>query len=66
MLRPVGVYAAQFAGPAAANNLVDAYKALGANQMIESKDIFIKAPEIAESGVIVPVEVTSKLVGTAR
>lgn len=66
MLRPMGVYAAQFNGSAAgANNLADAYKGLGANQMIESKEILIKAPEIAESGVIVPVEVSSKLVGTS-
>jgi sulfur-oxidizing protein SoxY len=30
----------------------------------ESKDILIKAPDIAENGAVVPVEVTSKIPGT--
>lgn len=32
--------------------------------MIESREILIKAPEIAENGTVVPVEVMSKLSGT--
>lgn len=66
MLRPIGANAAQLdAATSGANNLALAYQALGVGQMIESKDIYINAPEIAESGVIVPVEVTSKLGGTS-
>lgn len=65
-LRPIGAYAAQFnVAASGANNLTDAFKGLGATQMIESRDILIIAPEIAETGVVVPVEVMSKLTGTS-
>ena len=65
-LRPIGAYAAPFnASAAGANNLKAAYQGLGAQQMAESRDIFIKAPEIAEIGSVVPVEVTSKVAGTS-
>lgn len=46
---------------AGANTLTDAFKTLGAGSMIESRDILIKAPEIAENGAVVPIEVLSKL-----
>lgn len=65
-LRPIGAYAAQLNSPAAgARTLEEAIKNLGANQMIESRDILIKAPEIAENGTVVPIEVVSKLGGTS-
>ncbi len=67
LLRPIGAYAAPFNVDAAgANNLKDAFKSLGANQMSESRDIFIKAPNIAEKGTVVPVEVSSKVAGTSN
>lgn len=37
---------------------------LGSAEMIESSDIDVKAPDIAENGSVVPVSVTSKIAGT--
>ena len=42
----------------------DAIKSLGASNLIESKDIIITAPDIAENGAVVPIAVTSKLANT--
>lgn len=44
--------------------LADALKNLGAANLIESKDIVITAPDIAENGAVVPVAVTSKIPNT--
>lgn len=46
-----------------ARNLADAMKGLGAANPAASNDITIKAPDIAENGLVVPVEVTSTLAG---
>ena len=48
----------------AAKAVTDALKGLGATTMVESKDIVITAPEIAENGAVVPVAVTSKIPNT--
>ena len=48
----------------AAKTIADAMTASGYTGSVESKDIDIKAPEIAENGQVVPVEVTSKIAGT--
>ena len=42
-------------------NLQDTVKALGGAAAVESKDISIISPDIAENGAVVPVTVTSKL-----
>jgi sulfur-oxidizing protein SoxY len=42
----------------------DAVKGLGASNMIETKDIAITAPDIAENGAVVPVAITSKVPNT--
>ena len=42
----------------------DAVKNLGAANMIESKDIAITAPDIAENGAVVPIAITSKIPNT--
>jgi sulfur-oxidizing protein SoxY len=42
----------------------DAIRNLGAANMIESKDIAITAPDIAENGAVVPVAVTSRVPNT--
>lgn len=42
----------------------DALKSLGASNLIESKDIIITAPDIAENGAVVPIAVTSKIPNT--
>lgn len=41
--------------------VTDALKSLGASNLIESKDIVITAPDIAENGAVVPVAVSSKI-----
>ena len=42
----------------------DTIKGLGAAELVESKNITITAPDIAENGAIVPVAVTSKIPNT--
>ena len=42
----------------------DALKILGVGTPAESKDILIEAPQIAENGAVVPVEITSNVPGT--
>jgi sulfur-oxidizing protein SoxY len=44
--------------------LADALKSLGAANLIESRDISITAPDIAENGAVVPVAVTSRIPNT--
>jgi sulfur-oxidizing protein SoxY len=46
------------------NALADALKSLGATNPIESRDITITAPDIAENGSVVPVAVTSRIPNT--
>lgn len=48
----------------AAKSGSDSLKTLGYGNAIESSDISIKAPDIAENGAVVPIEVTSKIPGT--
>jgi sulfur-oxidizing protein SoxY len=47
-----------------AKALSDAIKNIGAANLIDSKDIAITAPDIAENGAVVPVAVTSKIPNT--
>jgi len=42
----------------------EALKSLGAANMIDSKDVVITAPDIAENGAVVPVAVTSRIPNT--
>ncbi|MDP1537618.1 MAG: thiosulfate oxidation carrier protein SoxY [Burkholderiales bacterium] len=44
--------------------VADTLKNLGATNLIESKDITITAPDIAENGAIVPIAVTSRIPNT--
>ena len=44
--------------------VADIQKSLGATNLIDSKDITITAPDIAENGAIVPIAVTSKIPNT--
>ncbi|MGH9577617.1 MAG: thiosulfate oxidation carrier protein SoxY, partial [Terriglobales bacterium] len=46
--------------------LADVLKSLGATGAVESRDIIITAPDIAENGAVVPVAVTSKLPNTQQ
>ncbi len=47
-----------------AKTAADALKGLGVGASAESKDIVIDAPQIAENGAVVPVEITSNLANT--
>ena len=44
----------------------DAMKALGAGTPVESRDITITAPDIAENGAVVPVAIASKIPNTQQ
>lgn len=48
----------------AATTIADALKAIGAEGAKESAEIAFKAPDIAENGAVVPVEIESKLPNT--
>jgi sulfur-oxidizing protein SoxY len=43
----------------------EALKSLGVSGATPSADVLIDAPEIAENGAVVPIEITSKVPGTA-
>lgn len=65
VLKPVAVLAADWnKGAFEAKDTASAIKALGAGSTAESKDLAMTAPEIAENGAVVPIEVISKLPGT--
>jgi sulfur-oxidizing protein SoxY len=64
LLKPTQALAAWNAAAFDAKNVGDAMKGLGVSGPADSKDIVIKAPDIAENGAVVPVEVTSGIAGT--
>jgi len=64
LLKPGRALAAWNTGAFAAKSAVDAMKALGMSNAEESKDIEIRAPDIAENGAVVPIDVTSNIPGT--
>lgn len=67
LLKPTEVLAAEWNKAAFdAKGVPDALKVLNATGAADSKDITIKAPDIAENGAVVPVEVTSKIAGTSN
>ncbi len=45
-------------------NLADTVKVLGGGTVVESKDIVITSPDIAENGAVVPVTVASRIADT--
>lgn len=49
-----------------AKSVDEALKQLGISDLIDSKDITIVAPDIAENGAIVPVAITSKIPRTSK
>ena len=64
-LRPVHLLAAQWNKAAFdAKVLADTLAGIGATSIADSDQIQLKAPEIAENGAIVPVEITSRIPGT--
>lgn len=49
-----------------AKNMADAVKALGGSAPVESKDVTITGPDIAENGAVVPVGCATALPGVKR
>ena len=49
-----------------AKNLADALKALGAGAPVESKDVTIGGPDIAENGAVVPLTASTTLPGVKQ
>ncbi|MDP3537730.1 MAG: thiosulfate oxidation carrier protein SoxY [Azonexus sp.] len=65
LLMPTAVLAAEWNRNAfAARNVNDALKAYGSANAPESRDIVINAPEIAENGAKVEVDITSNIANT--
>ena len=64
LLKPTQVLAAAPRSAFEAKSVADVRKGIGSSGAAESNDITIKAPDIAENGAVVPVEVTSAIAGT--
>jgi len=65
MLKPTLAYADDWNKTAfEAKDLTEALKAIGATGATDHKDLVMKAPEIAENGAVVPVDVTSNIPNT--
>jgi len=65
VLQPLAALAAAWNKDAfGAKTAADALKGIGATGAAPSKDILIEAPQIAENGAVVPVEITSNIAGT--
>jgi sulfur-oxidizing protein SoxY len=65
LLRPWAALAAWNKEAFGAKTPGEALKGLGASNPIPSSELVIDAPEIAENGAVVPVEITSNIRGTA-
>lgn len=64
-LRPTLVFAAEWNKAAfEAHDMAGALKNLGAGSPVESKDLILKVPDIAENGAVVPVDVVSTIPNT--
>jgi len=64
LLKPERVLAAWPKDAFEAKSAADALKSLGASDAADSKDVVIEAPQIAENGAVVPIEVMSNVPGT--
>jgi len=64
LLSPARALAAWNKGAFEAKNIADAMKSVGVSNAEESKAIEIRAPEIAENGAVVPIDITSNIPGT--
>ena len=64
LLKPGRALAAWNKSAFEAKSAVDAMRVLGMTNAEESKAIEIRAPEIAENGAVVPIDITSNIPGT--
>lgn len=65
-LLPTAAQAAWSQGAFDAKTLADATKALGGSAPVESKDVTLTGPDIAENGAVVPVACATTLPGVKR
>ena len=65
LLKPLATLAAWNEQAFGAKSAGDALKTLGASSPAASKDIVIEAPQIAENGAVVPIEISSNIPGTS-
>ena len=65
LARPFAAFAAWNESAFGAKTTQDALKGIGAANPAPSKDIVIEAPQIAENGAVVPIEITSNIPGTS-
>jgi sulfur-oxidizing protein SoxY len=64
LMKPLAVLAAWNEQAFGAKSTAEALKGLGAPTPAPSKDIVIEAPQIAENGAVVPIEISSNVPGT--
>jgi sulfur-oxidizing protein SoxY len=64
LAKPLAVLAAWNEQAFGAKTAADALKNIGATAATPSKDILIEAPQIAENGAVVPIEISSNIPGT--
>jgi len=64
LLKPLAALAAWNQEAFGAKTPQDALKGIGASNAAATKDIVIEAPQIAENGAVVPIEITSNIPGT--
>ncbi len=64
LAKPLSVLAAWNEQAFGAKTAADALKSLGAASPAPSNDIVIEAPQIAENGAVVPIEIASNIPGT--
>jgi sulfur-oxidizing protein SoxY len=65
LLKPIAALAAWNKEAFGAKSAADALKGIGAASTEPSNAIVIEAPQIAENGAVVPVEITSNIPGTS-
>jgi sulfur-oxidizing protein SoxY len=65
-LLPVAAQAAWNEGAFAAKSLADVAKALGGSAPVESKDVTVTGPDIAENGAVVPVGASTTVAGATK
>jgi sulfur-oxidizing protein SoxY len=64
LLAPVRALAARNQGAFQAKSALDGMRALGITNPQDSSAIVIRAPDIAENGAVVPIDITSNIPGT--
>lgn len=64
LLKPWAALAAWNKEAFGASSAAEALKGIGASNASPSSEILIEAPEIAENGAVVPIEIASKVPGT--